>query len=123
MGFNPERGDKLYNKRNIVTLTADGQAWLRTDQVDPGFVLEVHKMTAYGNNSGAGESVDLGYTHLNTDNYLYGVLSTGAVDYRVSMPGKLYLGEGQQPMAHFEAGNDTEVLTLLVNGILKKLHR
>jgi hypothetical protein len=121
MGFKPENGDKIYNRRKSQTLGADAEVWIRLDPVDPGYVLEIEQLVAYGNNSAAGESVDVGYSDLGGDFYIEGVLNTGAVDYRVRLPGKLFLGEGAQPMVHFEAGNTNEKLVLLCNGILKKL--
>lgn len=118
--FKPERGDKIYNRR-IVHKAGAGEVFLRGPVVKPGYVLKINHMCAYGNNSAAGESVDLGYTFANIENYIFGKLNTGAVDYRVTLGDTLWLVEGQQPTAHFEAANANEILTLIVNGILIKV--
>jgi len=119
--FMPERGDKLYLRRKVTTCTADGVVNLRTDPVDEGYVLEIQHLCATGNNSGAAESVDLGYTEAHVDNYVDGAIQTGATNVLVRITRPMYLRPGMQPLAHFAAANTGEILVLVVNGVLRKL--
>lgn len=112
-----------YHSHQTHTMGANAAHTLRHDMVPEGCILEVFHLTATGNNSGSGEYVNLGLTRGGRNFFLEEVVNTGNTAEIVTLSRRMYLIEGDQPVAYWAAGNSTEVLETVCHGILWYLNK
>ena len=115
-----KEGDEIVHGEKTEKAAADGTITLKGIRVKQGEIFILKYVAATGNNSGAGESVAVGYFDGRRNKFLKETDETGRTDYWLIWTGEVILIEGQYPVAYFEAANTGELLELHYYGIKRK---